>query len=346
MSMNILIIGGTRNMGHLLAVALHDAGHQVAVFNRGITPDELPEDIRRIRGDRYNAADLRAALATGPYDAVVDMVLYNGEAAQQMVALLAGQVGHYIFISTGQVYLVREGLQRPFTEAEYAGALIPPPKDNTYAYEEWRYGMGKRDAEDVLAAAWQDQHFPYTSLRLPMVNGEREPSNRMNRLYGYVLRIKDGGPILVPQTPDYPLRHVYAGDVVNSIVMLLESGLGKGQAYNISQDETVTLDEFTALLADVMGYPAPLLVRIKRSVLDANGFLPDCSPFSDRWMSELENTRSKTELGMVYTPLRDYLTSIVQHYRASQPAKPAGYKRRSSELYFAQTLPAEQMIDE
>jgi hypothetical protein len=39
----------------------------------------------------------------------------------------------------------------------------------------------------------------------------------------------------------------------------------------------------------------PHIIRVKRSELEANGFLPDCSPFSDRWMSELDNTRSKAE---------------------------------------------------
>ena len=39
----ILILGGTRNLGHVTALALLEAGHNVTVMNRGITPDELPE---------------------------------------------------------------------------------------------------------------------------------------------------------------------------------------------------------------------------------------------------------------------------------------------------------------
>jgi nucleoside-diphosphate-sugar epimerase len=76
--------------------------------------------------------------------------------------------------------------------------LIEPPNSNTFGYEEWLYGIGKRGAEDVLATAWAERQFPYTSLRLPMVNSERDP---FNRLYNYMLRINDGGPILIPQQP-------------------------------------------------------------------------------------------------------------------------------------------------
>ena len=37
--MDVLLIGGTRNIGHHLAIALTDHGHRVTTFNRGRTPD-------------------------------------------------------------------------------------------------------------------------------------------------------------------------------------------------------------------------------------------------------------------------------------------------------------------
>ncbi|MBZ0099166.1 MAG: NAD-dependent epimerase/dehydratase family protein, partial [Taibaiella sp.] len=210
--------------------------------------------------------------------------------------------------------------------------LMPAPKQESYGYAEWLYGKEKRDAEDALALAWEKQNFPYTSLRLPMVNS---PRDHFARLYGYILRLQDGGPILVPETPDHPLRHVYAGDAVRAIKLVLESGLGKGRAYNISQDETVSLNQFLHLLGDLLGVQ-PTIVRVRRSLLEANGFLPDCSPFSDRWMSELDNSRSKAELGMTYTPLRDYVAELVKYYAAHPlPHKPVGYRRRAAEIDFA-----------
>lgn len=331
--MHILIIGGTRNMGLTLAHNLLRSGHRVTILNRGKTPDSLPADVERLRADRTDPAQLTSALAGRSFDAVVDMVLYKGAEAEAAAKLLAGRVGHYLFISTGQVYLVRQGLERPFHEADYEGRLMPAPKENSYGYPEWLYGKEKRDAEDTLARAWAEQAFPYTSLRLPMVNSERD---HFNRLYGYVLRLQDGGPILVPETPDYALRHVYAGDAVRAMQLVLENGSGKGRAYNISQDETVTLDEFLHLLGDRLGV-TPQIVRVKRSLLEKNGFLPDCSPFSDRWMSELDNSRSKTELGMAYTPLRDYLQTLVSYYAAHPlPQRPASYGRRPAEISFAQ----------
>jgi nucleoside-diphosphate-sugar epimerase len=325
--MNILIIGGTRNLGPALVSELLKAGHRVTVLNRGISPDTLPDEVSRLRCDREDPAQLKRALMGRSFDVVVDNVLYKGHEAETIVELLSGKVGHYIFLSTGQIYLVRQGIERPFREDDYEGRLIPSPKPNTYGYEEWLYGIEKRHAEDVLSAAWDKNRFPYTSLRLPMVNSERD---HFKRLYNYLLRLKDGGPILAPETPNYPLRHVYASDVVRAIMTLITSGKGKGRAYNISQDETVSLDEFLGILGEIMGVE-PQLVRVKWSLLYANGFLPDCSPFSENWMSELDNARSKAELGLVYTPLRTYLEKVVAHYEANPPARPPSYLRRHSE---------------
>ena len=329
--MKVLIVGGTRNVGHLLALALLEAGQQVTVFNRGQTVDELPSAVMRIHGDRNAPTSLAPALATADYDAVVDMVLYDGAQAQRAVAQLAGRTGHYLFISTGQVYLVREGLARPFVEEDYYGEPpVPEPEPGTYDHEEWRYGVDKRAAEDLLARAWEAQRFPVTTLRLPMVNSERD---HFLRLYNYLLRIRDGGPILVPDAPQYPLRHVYGDDVVRAILALLARGPGRGEVFNISQDETVSLCAWLAMLADCAGLSPALLLKVPRAQLERACLLPDCSPFSDTWMSELDNARSKTELGLRYTPLPDYLARIVAHHDRQSPS--AGYRQRSSELKLA-----------
>jgi nucleoside-diphosphate-sugar epimerase len=315
-----------------LAHALLDAGHTVTILNRGRTPDDLPDDVERLRADRTVPAELERALVGRKFDAVVDNALYKGPEAEAIIRLLSGRTGHYIFLSTGQVYLVREGIERPFSETDYEGRVMPAPKPNTYAYEEWLYGYDKRKVEAVMIKAGQEQQFPFTSLRLPMVNSERD---HFNRLYSYVLRLQDGGPILVPDTPDYPLRHIYGGDVVQAILRCIQKGPGTGQAYNISQDETTSLDEFLSIVGKIVSVQ-PQVVHYRRSLLEANGFLPDCSPFSERWMSELTNERSKRELGMQYTPLREYLAKIIAYYEENPPREPVGYRRRHAELKFAE----------
>lgn len=331
--MKILIIGGTRNMGYLLAKRLLDAGHTLTLLNRGVSRDDLPKSIPRFHCDRTDTQQMRRALGGRQFDAVVDFTLYKGTEAEDIVDILSGQIGHFIFISTGQVYLIREGITKPFKEIDYQAPLMPAPEPNTFDYEEWLYGQDKSAAEDVFIKAHAERNFPYTTLRLPMVNSEY---GGFDRLYGYVLRIKDGGPILVPDAPDYPLRHIYSHDVVSALMTLLEKHHGIGRAYNISQDETVSLDEFLTILGTVLNIE-PKIVRVDREKLKANGFLPDCSPFSEKWMSVLDNSVSKAEFGMSYTPLPTYLENILKIWQENPPVKPISYVRRKAEKQFVQS---------
>lgn len=320
--MEILIIGGTRNIGHLLTLELLRQGHQVTVFNRGKTPDELPVDVRRLHGNRSDPTSLAEALANESFDAVIDMALYNGTDAATIFRLLDGRVGHYVFISTGQIYLVRQNSQRPFIEDIDKSPLIAAPSEKR-DHEEWLYGVEKSQAEAVLSEAFDRARFPVTTLRLPMVNSERD---HFHRVHNYLLRLKDGGPILLPDGDHLRLRHIYGDDIVQAITRVIDRGLGKGRVYNISQEETLSIEEFLTLLAEITGCKLKL-VRFPRHALEEFSLLPECSPFSDPWMSELDNTRSKRELGMQYTPVKTYLRKLISHYQNHAFPIPVGYQR-------------------
>jgi nucleoside-diphosphate-sugar epimerase len=330
--MRSLIIGGTRNLGPSIVHALLQREYEVAVFNRGQTRDDLPEEVERLRGDRTNTEELRRVLTGKKFDLVIDTTLYTGAEAEAMVELFKGRAGRYVFLSTGQVYLVRIGSEKPYKEDDYAGPVMAePPKSNVSEYENWRYGFDKRAAEDVFASAWAKDKFPFTSLRLPMVNSERDHYDRM---YGYFLRIQDEGPILIPDEDGAPVRHVYGEDVVQAITRLAESEKGKGRAFNIGQDETLSLTQFLELLAETMHCPLNI-VRAPREELDREGLLPHCSPFSGKWMSSLDNARSKEELRMEYTPVATYVKKLVSYFQAVRPHNVEGYAQRQREVEFA-----------
>jgi nucleoside-diphosphate-sugar epimerase len=284
--------------------------------------------VKRLYGDRSRKNDLEKAIGPRSFDAIVDTTLYTGADALTTIDVLKQRTGHYIFISTGQVYLIRKDLPRPFREEDYEGELItPPPPERQSDYRNWLYGFDKRAAEDHLFQAWRESSFPVTSLRAPMINGERD---HYGRILGYVRRLEDGGPILAPEGAGLPLRHVYCPDVAQTVVDLIESGRGKGRAFNLSQDETISLDEFLAMLAEMVSAKLRI-IRIPRARLEELKLLPSCSPFSDPWMSELDNRRSKQELGVAYTPLPKHLKSIVTHYKKNRELIPDGYKTRDLE---------------
>jgi nucleoside-diphosphate-sugar epimerase len=329
--MRVLIIGGTRNLGPPIAQALLTHGHSVTIFHRGLTQAELPLGVEVLHGDRSNFADLERALGRRDSEAVIDTTLYNGRDAEAAVRLFNGRIGRYVFVSTGQVYLVRQDLARPYCEEDYAGPLIPePPRQHQFDHENWQYGVDKRAAEDVFSLA-AEGGFPVTILRLPMVNSERD---HFHRIQGYLWRLRDGGPLLIPDGDGLPLRHVYGEDVVAAILACLNRTLPAGRTINISQDETLSLRQFLELLAEHECHGRLVLAPVPRHELEATNLLPDCSPFSDPWMSSLTNERSRSELGMTYTPVRVYLSRLVEHFRNGK-LEPPGYAQRPRELDLA-----------
>jgi nucleoside-diphosphate-sugar epimerase len=310
-----LIIGGTRNLGPDIAAALLDAGYSVTVFHRGLTHSAaLPASVERLHGDRSDPV----ALAGVPwnFDVVIDTTLYNGPDAEAAARIFEGRTGRYIMLSTGQVYLVRVGLDRPFSERDYAGPTIPAPISK-FDLDNWSYGIHKRAAEDALTAA----RFPVTVLRLPMVNSERD---HFHRLRNYLARVRDGGPILVPDGPHLPLRHVYGMDVVRTVMRVIECGLDG--AFNVGQDETVTIDEFLNRLGGK-------IVRVPARELWERGLMPNCSHFSEPWMSSLDNRLGKEVLGLSYTPIETYLEALIRDF-AAHPTQPPGYAQRPTELKY------------
>ena len=266
--MRALIIGGTRNLGPSIVQAFLERGMDISIFNRGQTPDDLPGHISRFRGDRGDPVQLKSAVGSHKFHAVIDTTLYAGPEAQAAVEVFSGRVQRYIFLSTGQVYLLRLGVKRPFKESDYGGPVMAePPRDHRIDYQNWLYGHDKRQAEDVFAAAWANSRFPFTSLRLPMVHSERD---HYHRILGYVRRLQDGGPILLPEGSGLPVQHVYGEDVVQAILRLLETDKGKGEAYNIGQDESVSLDQFLQMLAGSIHEPLKIL-RVPREKLERAG---------------------------------------------------------------------------
>lgn len=330
--MHVLVVGGTRFMGYGLVWRLLLGGHRVTVLNRGRTPDPFGERVDRLHGDR-TTSDLPRLLAGRRFDAAVDFAAFEAADVTGMVeALAGGRVGHYVLISTGQVYLVREDCPRPARESDYAGPTMPPPAGEADR-REWDYGMGKRAAEDVLQRAWPESRFPGTALRLPVVNGERDHTRRLE---GYLWRLLDGGPLLVPDLGPARLRHIYADDVVRALAAILGRADTFGRAFNLCQEEAPTLRELLERLAALMG-ARPRLVDVAPARLEEAGLgVRAVSPFSSRWISHLDPSLARAELGFRATPLTDALRSIVASFLAHLPeSPPEGYSGRAREVALA-----------
>jgi nucleoside-diphosphate-sugar epimerase len=210
--LKVLVIGGTKFLGYHLVQRLIAMEIDVTVFNRGITPDDFGDKIQRVLGDRKDYKNFFEIFRKQPFDVVVDLIGYEADDIEVAIKTFKDHVGQYIFISTGQVYLVTKNLHQPATEEDYNQDIIECPPGEEPAY---LYGINKRKCEDLLVSAFNFQHFPSVRFRCPIIHGARDYTLR---LYSYLIRLLDDNPIIIPHGGDSVIRHVYVEDVVNSII--------------------------------------------------------------------------------------------------------------------------------
>jgi nucleoside-diphosphate-sugar epimerase len=326
MAERVLVFGGNRFLGIEVVTRLLARGVQVTLLNRGTLKDPFGPLVKRIHLDRAREA-LEPRLRHTTWDGVVDLSLFTGDEAERTARALSGKVGHYVMVSTGQVYLVRQGAPAVAREADYDGPLLAQP-EGPHDADQWRYGVDKREAEAVIHRA-----FAATRLRLPMVHGGRDHYRRLDSV---VARLLDGGPLLLTR-PEAPIRHVFAPAVARAIDALL-TARPTGEAFNLAQDEAVTAREFLTRVAACVGAPARLL-ELTPARLEEAGLDPvKACPFNATWMSALDARLARRRLGFQHEDLDTYLQSAVYAGMARWQAPPASMAQRTKELRLARML--------
>ncbi len=198
--MRVLVIGGTQFIGPHVVTALLRAGHEVTVFNRGVTPDTLPAEVERLRGDRV-ANDL-AALNGRSFDATIDMCGFFGRAMHAVFDALASP-GHYCYVSSVSAY----ASFGPTGQDESAPlAVLDDPETEDAA--SGAYGGLKALCEEVV----RERAASCSILRLGIVVG---PGDTSDRFTFWAARVAAGGTIIAPVDPREPLQWIDARDVAD-----------------------------------------------------------------------------------------------------------------------------------
>jgi nucleoside-diphosphate-sugar epimerase len=327
--MKILILGGTRFFGYHIAHRLIADGHEVTLFNRGKTADDFGDRVQRIRGDRYDHDQFYEQLRHRTFDVVVDMLAFKAEDSQAAVRAFEGNIGHFIHISTGSVYVVTKNFPCPLREEDFNRELCPPPKKDA---EMWLYGYHKRRCEEVLREAFQKNAFPAMILRLPIVMGERDHTLRA---YSYFLRIGDGSPVILPDGGMNVFTHIYQGDIVKTVASNLMNKASFGQAYNLAMDEVMSLRSFVLRSAEILGRK-PVITDIPWQVLEEAGLGTSFSPFSTRRPFVLSTEKARRNLNYSSTPVETWLDKTISWFVDDyKGGAPENYFARKKEVAFA-----------
>jgi 2'-hydroxyisoflavone reductase len=234
----ILLIGGPRFIGlHLIERAL-EAGHEVTMFNRGVTNGNLFPELARIRGDRTRDVDLEQ-LRGGSWDAVVDTCGYDVRVVRKTLEVLRGSVGHYTYVSSIGYYA---DFSVPQVESGAPAQLQGDPDiplERSYGGSA-HYGPMKALCEAAVAEA-----FPANvAIRLTLGVGPTEGGGSSARAMNYwAKRVRDYDRVLVPGPTDRFLNFIDVRDMAQFMVQGAERGL-RGP-FNLAEPALPAIDMLT-----------------------------------------------------------------------------------------------------
>jgi 2'-hydroxyisoflavone reductase len=297
--MRILVLGGTRFVGRAVVDQAVSRGHDVTTFTRGRHGEPRP-GAESLHGDRTVAADL-AVLAGREWDAVIDTSVIAPVHVAASAAVLAGQVGHYTYVSTLSVYPDRP--RDPVTEDS---ATFDCAADAVGDVESLGYGVLKSGSERAVMAAFPGRHL---IVRPGLIAG---PHDDVGRLPWWLARLARGGRVLAPGDPARPVRLTDARDLAAWMLDSVRRGItGK---VNVPGPRGATFGQLIdACLAATRAAstPAAELVWAPDDVLLSAGvepyselpmWTPDIPELAGTWEASGDRARLA---GMRYRPLAD-----------------------------------------
>jgi 2'-hydroxyisoflavone reductase len=313
---NVLVLGGTQFVGRHIVEALLKAGHAVSILNRGKSPDQLPREVERLRGDRDAGLPGLQAIRGRSWDACVDVSGYTARQVRPSSEMLRESVTRYVFISAASVY--GDPQDRPVRETH---PRVSPAGEDVTEVDGETYARLKVACEDIVQGIYADR---CALLRPQIVAGPFDPRDR----YSYWLRrVRQGGEMLAPGNGSDHLQVIDARDAARFVCTVIENALTG--PFNLAGPR-FTWAEFMEIMS------AKNVIWVADEVIKALGvtefelplFRPENGPRAG--LMELSSERA-VAAGLTLTAPRDTVAHTLAWVRGAS-LSPALSPRREAEL--------------
>ena len=242
--LRILILGGTNFIGPHQVRAAVARGHEVTLFNRGITNPDLFPDLETLIGDRNDDLD---ALAGREWDVVIDNPANIPRWVRLSAEALSGSVGKYVYVSSTGVYVPY--LTTDIREDAPVDTIEDP---DTEVVDGRTFGALKALAEDEARGAFPDSHLV---VRPTYIIGPGDPTDR----YTYwPVRLSRGGEVLAPGNSADPMQHVDVRDLGAFMIKAVEDDL-TGTVNVVGPREPLTMGSLLERTRTAIGSDAELV---------------------------------------------------------------------------------------
>ncbi len=242
--MRLLVLGGTKFLGRAVVDAALAEGHDVTLFNRGVTNPGLYPKAERLLGNLES--DL-AALHGRRWDATVDLDPTTlPRRVRRYAELLSDAVEHVVFVSTISVYA---DPSRPLTEES---PVHEPPEPEPDSFREEDYGGLKVGCERAIHDVFGDRA---AIVRPGLIAGPHDPTERFTY---WPRRLAEAGEVLAPGDPGRPVQLIDARDL-GSWLVALTLGRTSGTYNATGPADPLTLGELLQRTSAAVGATSRLV---------------------------------------------------------------------------------------
>ena len=240
--MKVLFIGGTGTISMAITRQLAKQGEEVYLINRGSRSAELPENINVINADINDEADVIKKLDGMVFDSVCDFIGFVPEQLERDYRIFKNKTKQFMYISSASAYhkpsrsyVINEG--------------------TTLANPYWEYSRNKIACEEYLMKLYREEGFPVTIIRPSHTYDERSIPLGVHGNGGswqVVKRMIEGKPVIIHGDGTSLWTMTHNSDFAKGFCGLIGNPHAIGEAFQITNDETLTWNQIYECIAKVL----------------------------------------------------------------------------------------------
>lgn len=222
---------------------LAQRGVELYLLNRGTRTVELPEKVKVINADVSNEEDVKAKLDGMKFDSVCDFIGFVPEQVERDYRIFKDKTDQYMYISSASAY---NKPARSYIITE--GTALANPY--------WEYSRNKIACEEVLMKHYREDGFPVTIIRPSHTYDERSIPMGVHGNKGswqVIKRMLEGKPVIIHGDGTSLWTMTFNEDFAVGFAGLIGNPHAIGEAFQITNDETLTWNQIYETIAKVLG---------------------------------------------------------------------------------------------
>ena len=241
--MRVLFIGGTGTISGAISGKAARRGDELYLLNRGNRSAEMPKGVKWIRCDIGDEAAVAAALEGMEFDVVCDFIGFVPAQLERDYRLFAGRTKQFMYISSASAY------HKPVRDYRIS-------EGTTLANPYWEYSRNKIACEEYLMRMYRENGFPVTIIRPSHTYCEKSVPVGIhgdNGSFQVLKRMMEGKQVIIPGDGTSLWTITYHEDFADGFLGLMGNPHAIGEAFQITNDESLTWNQIYGIAADCLG---------------------------------------------------------------------------------------------